>query len=151
METAGVLDTGPAGSTLHSPGRKVEVIGLSAKLSNKISRQSRKLAPRDLIRYTEEIRSTYLDIRDGLRLPPLICNPDGDPVLFHTLTSGLDRHRLPSMRLPRWPGGIPKLRLLDPLLRHPLEIRNRNAVVRERPDFGVDFRAEAVSEFEQKA
>ena len=68
------------------PGRKVEVIGLRAKLRKKIAKQGRELAARDLIRYAEEVRGIYLDIRDAPLLPPRLVNTDGDPIVFHTLT-----------------------------------------------------------------
>jgi hypothetical protein len=38
------------------------------------------------LRYADLIRATYLDIRDRLFAPPMLCNTDGDPLLFHTLT-----------------------------------------------------------------
>ena len=68
------------------PGRKVEIVGLRAKLRRKIAKQGRELAAADLIRYAEEIRATYLNIRDAMRAPPRFCNTDGDPLGFHTLT-----------------------------------------------------------------
>ncbi len=68
------------------PGRKVEVVGLRARLRKKIAKQDRELAAKDLVRYAEEIRTTYLNIRDAIRTPPRLCNTDGDPILFHTLT-----------------------------------------------------------------
>jgi hypothetical protein len=40
----------------------------------------------DLIRYREDIRSTYLNIRDARRTPPRLTNTDGDPLVLHTLT-----------------------------------------------------------------
>lgn len=68
------------------PGRKAEVVELRARLRRKIAKQNRDLAAEDLIRYAEKIRTVYLDIRDALRTPPKLCNTDGDPLLFHTLT-----------------------------------------------------------------
>lgn len=68
------------------PRNKAEIVGFRAKLRKKIAKQNRELAAADLIRYAEEIRTLYLDIRDALRLPPRFCNTDGDPLLFHTLT-----------------------------------------------------------------
>jgi hypothetical protein len=44
------------------------------------------LAAADLLRYREEIRTTYLDLRDAMRTPPRLTNTDGDPFLLHTLT-----------------------------------------------------------------
>ena len=37
---------------------------------------------------------------------------------------------------------------LDPLVKHPLEIRDGHAIAPERPGFGVEFREEAIEEFE---
>jgi hypothetical protein len=68
------------------PGRKAEVIGLRKKLRKKIAKQYRDLTADDLVRYGDDIRETYLDIRDALYSPPLLCNTDGDPLVFHTLT-----------------------------------------------------------------
>src|SRR5438445_10146082 len=68
------------------PDKKIEVIELRKKLKRRIAKQNRYLTPHDLLRYAELIRATYLDIRDRLFLPPVLCNTDGDPLLFHTLT-----------------------------------------------------------------
>src|SRR5260370_37437755 len=59
----------------------------SDRLTGEITRFAlRYLAPHDLLRYADLIRATYLDIRDRLFAPPVLCNTDGDPLLFHTLT-----------------------------------------------------------------
>jgi hypothetical protein len=68
------------------PDKKIEVIELRKKLKSRIAKQNRYLTPHDLLRYADLIRGTYLDIRDRLFLPPVLCNTDGDPLLFHTLT-----------------------------------------------------------------
>jgi hypothetical protein len=68
------------------PDKKAEIVGLRAKLRRKIAKQNRELSAADLLRYTEEIRTVYLDIRDALRRPPQLRNTDGDPFVFHTLT-----------------------------------------------------------------
>ncbi len=68
------------------PDKKIEVIELRKRLKKKIARQKRYLVPHDLLRYADLIRGTYLDIRDRLFAPPVLCNTDGDPLLFHTLT-----------------------------------------------------------------
>jgi L-alanine-DL-glutamate epimerase-like enolase superfamily enzyme len=39
---------------------------------------------------------------------------------------------------------------LDPLVRHPLEIRDGCVIAPKRPGFGVEFRAEAIKEYEVK-
>jgi hypothetical protein len=68
------------------PDKKIEVIELRKILKKRIAKQNRCLLPHDLLRYADLIRATYLDIRDRLFAPPVLCNTDGDPLLFHTLT-----------------------------------------------------------------
>ena len=68
------------------PDKKVEVIDLRKKLKKRMARQNRYLTPHDLLRYADLIRATYLGIRNALHTPPRLCNTDGDPFLFHTLT-----------------------------------------------------------------
>jgi len=68
------------------PDKKIDVIELRKTLKKRIAKQNRYLAAHDLLRYADLIRATYLDIRDRLFAPPVLCNTDGDPLLFHTLT-----------------------------------------------------------------
>ena len=68
------------------PGKKAAIVGLRGKLRKKIAKQNRELTAADLIRYREKIRTVYLDIRDGMRIPPRLTNTDGDPLVLHTLT-----------------------------------------------------------------
>ncbi|MFP5230852.1 MAG: hypothetical protein ACLGXA_24820 [Acidobacteriota bacterium] len=68
------------------PDRKAEIVKLRAWMRKKIARLNRNLAAEDLIRYREEIRTVYLDIRDAQRTPPRLTNTDGEPLLLHTLT-----------------------------------------------------------------
>jgi SEC-C motif/Protein of unknown function (DUF2384) len=68
------------------PDRKIEVIELRRKLKRRIAKQKRDLTPQDLLRYADLIRGTYLYIRDALKRPPRLCNTDGAPLLFHTMT-----------------------------------------------------------------
>jgi SEC-C motif len=68
------------------PREKVEIVGLRAELRKKIARKGGELTAADLNRFAEEVRGTYLDIRDAMREPPQLDNTDGDPILFHTLT-----------------------------------------------------------------
>jgi len=68
------------------PDRKAEIVALRSKLRRKIVKKNRELSVADLIRYTEEIRTVYLDIRDALRRPKKLVNTDGEPFVFHTLT-----------------------------------------------------------------
>jgi hypothetical protein len=72
------------------PDWKAEVIMLRKKLRKKIAKQNRNLNEEDLLRYTNDIRETYLDIRDDLYAPAQFCNTDGDPLDFHTLTFRID-------------------------------------------------------------
>ncbi|HKW61360.1 MAG TPA: SEC-C metal-binding domain-containing protein [Candidatus Acidoferrum sp.] len=68
------------------PKWKSEVIGLRKKLRKKIVRKERELCAADLVRYAEEVRETYLDLRDTLYAPPRLVNTDGDPLAFCTVT-----------------------------------------------------------------
>jgi hypothetical protein len=68
------------------PDKKIEVIELRKTLKKRIAKQNRYLTPHDLLRYADLIRATYLEIRDQLFAPPMLCNTDGDRLLFHTLT-----------------------------------------------------------------
>ena len=68
------------------PGSKGAIVRLRAWLRKKIAKHNRALTPADLIRYRDEIRSTYLGLRDSMRRPPQLTNTDGDPLIFHTLT-----------------------------------------------------------------
>lgn len=65
--------------------RKVDVVALRVKLNRKIAKQNRALNTGDLIRYREEIRAVYLDIRDAMHRPPVLCNTDGEPIVLHTV------------------------------------------------------------------
>lgn len=65
---------------------KAEIIGLRKMLRRRIARQNRPLNLEDLLRYADEIRATYLLIRDSFDTPPRLSNTDGDPLVFHTLT-----------------------------------------------------------------
>jgi hypothetical protein len=69
-----------------SPSYKASVVRLRKTLQKKIARQNRELTVADLILYREDIRGTYLDIRDSRRTPPRLTNTDGDPFILHTLT-----------------------------------------------------------------
>src|SRR5258707_4737254 len=68
------------------PKCKAEIIGLRRKLQKRIAKENRNLAAKDLVRYADDIREAYLDIRDGLYAPPRLANTDGDPLVFHTMT-----------------------------------------------------------------
>ena len=68
------------------PSHKAAIVGLRRKLQKKVAEQNRGLTVPDLIRYREDIRTTYLNIRDSIRTPPRLTNTDGDPFTLHTLT-----------------------------------------------------------------
>lgn len=65
---------------------KAEIIGLRKMLRRRIARQKRSLNAEDLLRQADEIRATYLLIRDSFNTPPRLCNTDGDPLVLHSLT-----------------------------------------------------------------
>lgn len=95
------------------PDRKIEIVELRAKLRKKIAKQNRELSAVDLIRYTEQIRTVYLDIRDALRRPPKLQNTDGDPLVFHTLTFRIGSAQVAFDALASLAWGIAKEDLLD--------------------------------------
>ncbi|HEY6767951.1 MAG TPA: SEC-C metal-binding domain-containing protein [Candidatus Sulfotelmatobacter sp.] len=69
------------------PSRKLaDILVLRKKLRKKIAKAQRDLAAADLIRYEDDVREAYLNIRDILHTPPRFTNTDGDPLVFHTLT-----------------------------------------------------------------
>jgi SEC-C motif len=72
--------------TCIPPRWKADVIRLRSKLRKRIAKQNRDLHDKDLVRYGDDIREAYLDIRDILYAPPRLCNTDGEPLVFHTLT-----------------------------------------------------------------
>jgi hypothetical protein len=72
------------------PDKKAQIIELRKTLKRKVARQNRDVAENDLVRYADMIRAVYLDIRDALYTPPQLCNTDGDPLLFHTLTFSIE-------------------------------------------------------------
>ena len=94
------------------PGSKGAIVGLRAWLRKKIAKQNRELKPADLIRYREEIRTAYLDIRDAMRRPPQLANTDGDPFIFHTLTFRVGSAHAAFEALAPLARGIPKAQLL---------------------------------------
>jgi SEC-C motif/Protein of unknown function (DUF2384) len=94
------------------PGKKLVILGLRAKLRKKIAKQNRELAAADLIRYREEMRTVYLDLRDGMRLPPRLTNTDGDPLVLHTLTFRTGSAHAAFEALAPLAAGVPKRELL---------------------------------------
>ena len=68
------------------PSHKAAIVELRTHLRKKIAKQNRELTVPDLIRYREDIRTTYLNVRDSMRTPPRLTNTDGDPFVLHTLT-----------------------------------------------------------------
>jgi SEC-C motif-containing protein len=81
----GLATLGCAAPLLIPPKWKAEIIALRKKLRKKVAKQNRDLAADDLLRYADEIRETYLDIRDTLYAPPILANTDEEPLVFHTL------------------------------------------------------------------
>jgi hypothetical protein len=95
------------------PDHKIEVIELRKKLKKKIAKQNRHLGLHDLLRYADLIRATYLDIRDRLFLPPVLCNTDGDPLLFHTLTFRVESAQTAFHAMAPLAAGLSREELLD--------------------------------------
>jgi hypothetical protein len=95
-----------------SPSYKGSIIGLRTKLQKKIAKQNRELTVADLILYREDIRSTYLNIRDARRTPPRLTNTDGDPFVLHTLTFRTGSALAAFEALAPLARGIPKTELL---------------------------------------
>lgn len=108
-----VATLGRLAPIIISPDRKVEVVALRAKLRRKIAKQNRELSPADLVRYTDEIRTVYLDIRDAMRRPPTLQNTDGDSLVFHTLTFRIGSAQLAFDALASLAWGITKEDMLD--------------------------------------
>ena len=108
-----VATLGRLAPTPSPPGRKAEIVKLRAQLRKKIAKQNRELSAADLVRYTDEIRTVYLDIRDALRRPPILQNTDGDPFAFHTLTFRIGSAQLAFDALAPLAWGITKEDLLD--------------------------------------
>jgi hypothetical protein len=81
----GIATLGCIAPLLIPPNWKAEIIALRKKLRKKVAKQNRDLTADDLLRYADEIREAYLDIRDSLHAPPLLQNTDGEPLVFYTL------------------------------------------------------------------
>jgi hypothetical protein len=62
------------------------VLLLRNKLRRKIRKSRRELRAADLVRYEDDVREVYLNIRDALHKPPVLTNTDGELLVFHTLT-----------------------------------------------------------------
>jgi hypothetical protein len=95
------------------PNNKVEIVKLRAQLRKKIANKNRELNADDLLRYTEMIRTVYLDIRDALRRPPVLQNTDGELIHFHTLTYRIGSAQLAFDALAPLAWNITKEDLLD--------------------------------------
>jgi len=95
------------------PRKKAEIVELRTMLRRKISRRTRSLGAADLVRYEEEIREVYLDIRDTLRMPPVLQNTDGDPLVFHTVTYRVGSAQVAFDALAPLAWGITKEELLE--------------------------------------
>jgi len=81
-----VATLGRLGPRMIPPDRKAEIVELRTELRRKIAKKNRELTVSDLIQYTDEIRTLYLDIRDAMFRPKKLVNTDGEPFVFHTLT-----------------------------------------------------------------
>jgi hypothetical protein len=85
-ELEGLRTFGRLAPLYMPPDRKVSVVALRAKLRKKIAKQNRGLTAADLLRYREEVRGIYLDVRDAMRTPPTLTNTDRELFVPHTLT-----------------------------------------------------------------
>lgn len=85
-ELSGVKTLGRLAPLCVPPENKPSIVALRTTLRKKIAKQNRELTVADLIRYREQIRTEYLNLRDRLHLPPHLTNTDGDPFVLHTLT-----------------------------------------------------------------
>jgi hypothetical protein len=110
---AGLAVLGCSAPFCIPPRWKANVIGLRKRLRKKIARQHRELSADDLIRYEDDVRETYLNIRDALHTPPRLCNTDGDPLVFHTLTFRIGSPGVAFEALASWAWGRPKAELLS--------------------------------------
>ena len=81
-----VATIGRLGPRLIRPDQKLEILELRAKLRKKVAKKNRDLNSEDLLRYREEIRTVYLDIRDAALRPKKLTNTDGEPFVLHKLT-----------------------------------------------------------------
>jgi hypothetical protein len=109
----GVATLGRLGPRLIPPDRKIEIVELRSKLRRKIAKQNRELTAADLVRYTDEIRSVYLDIRDAMFRPKKLVNTDGEPYVFHTLTFRIGSAQVAFDALASLAWGVTKEDLLE--------------------------------------
>lgn len=109
----GVATLGRLAPRLIPPGNKVEIVELRSKLRRKVAKKNRELNAADLIQYTDEIRSVYLDIRDAMLRPKKLVNTDGEPYVFHTLTFRIGSAQVAFDALASLSWGITKEELLD--------------------------------------
>jgi hypothetical protein len=110
------------------PDKKVEIIKLRAHLQRKIKKQNRELCLDDLTRYTDEIRTLYLNIRDALRRPPQLQNTDGDPFVSHKIHFNIQSAQRTFDALASLAWGVTKEDLLEEA------VRNRDGSLRS-----IDF------------
>ncbi len=113
-----VATLGRLGPRMIPPDRKVEIVALRTKLRRKIARQNRELSAADLIRYTDEIRTVYLDIRDAMFRPKKLVNTDGEPFVFHTLTFQVGSAQVAFDALAPLAWSVPKEDLLEDVERN---------------------------------
>jgi hypothetical protein len=108
-----VATLGRLAPRLISPDRKVEIVALRTKLRKKIAKKNRELNASDLLRYTDEIRSVYLNIRDAMFRPKKLVNTDGEPYVFHWLTFRIGSAQVAFDALAPLALGSPKEELLE--------------------------------------
>src|SRR6266436_3828088 len=80
------LDVLGCSAPFRIPSRQLaDILVLRKKLRKKMAKSRRELGAADLVRFEDDVREAYLNIRDALHTPPRFANTDGDPLLFHTL------------------------------------------------------------------
>lgn len=82
---AGLVTFGCTAPHCIPPGRKADLIRLR-NILRATKGKPRAVTSEDLFDNADIIRAEYLSIRDSLYRPPKMCNTDGDPIAFHTLT-----------------------------------------------------------------
>jgi hypothetical protein len=108
----GITLMGSCAPLLIPPKMKADVIGLRKKLRRKAARQNREVSSEDLVRFEDDIREVYLNIRDYLHAPIRIANTDGEPLILNTITFEVESAQVAFDALAPLAKGVPKKQLL---------------------------------------
>jgi hypothetical protein len=90
ISVQGLTTLNACAPTVIPPRMKPKVIALRQRLRKKRRKQNGEITGETLRRYAEDIRAVYLQIRGALSATPILCNTDGNPILFCTLTFAID-------------------------------------------------------------